>query len=94
MPTSLFAEDGMVDVITHIHTISNPAKLDPFTIELIPFILPLPIKEKYAKDYVRTVDYDHGIIVTNQDQSVAYEIDQSQMDECTLLKLHIIVNKS
>ena len=36
MPTFLYCEAGMVDVITHIPTVSNPAKLDLYTIEPIP----------------------------------------------------------
>lgn len=85
MPTSLYAESGVVDVITHIPTVSSPSKLDLYTIEPIPFVLSLPVKKVESKNYAWAVDYDQKVVVTNQDRSVAYEIEESQMDDCTVL---------
>ena len=85
MPTSLYCEAGMVDAITHVPTVSNPANLDLYTIEPIPFVLPLEVAEDKGKSFVWTVDYGQKIIVTNTDRSVVYEIDEDQIKDCTLL---------
>ena len=85
MPTFLYCEAGMVDVITHVPTVFNPAKLDFYTIEPIPFVLLLEVAEDKGKSFVWTVDYGQKIIVTNTDWSVVYEIDEGQIKDCTLL---------
>lgn len=85
MPTSLHCEAEILDVITHVPTAYIPAKLDLYTIEPIPFVLPLPVQKEKYRSYVWTVDYGHRIIVTNQDKSGVYEIDKGQMNDRTLL---------
>ena len=59
--------------------------MDLYSIKPIPFVLPLPVEKEMVNSYVETVDYCRRIIVTNQGSSVAYEIDEAQMNECTLL---------